>query len=200
MNWQTCKGLIRSDYQRLKSRKSGGVKSSFLACYFLDDTFPLIVWFRIGSYLQSCRNPIARILYVFVWFVYRHKEHKLSIQLPLGTHIGGGLRFPHYGSIVIAQSSIIGENATIHNDVTIGRSFGESSEGCPKLGDSVVVFAGAKLVGNIEIGNNVVIGANSVVNKSFPDKSVVAGTPGKIISTDSSRCFNEYWSKAFCQK
>lgn len=142
---------------------------------------------------------MAKCLYAITWIIYKHQEHKLGIQLPLGTKVGGGLRFPHYGSIVIAQSAIIGKNATIHNGVTIGRSFNEKCEGCPSIGDNVVIFAGAKLFGSIEIGNNVVIGANSVVNKNAPERSVLAGIPAKIISPDSSQCFNHYWSKAFCQ-
>lgn len=200
MEWKTCKTLILSDFYRVKLRKMGGVNSSFIMCYIKDNTLPLVFWFRIGSYLASCNNIVAKLLYVLVWIYYRHLQHELGIQLPLGTEIGGGLRFPHYGTIVIAQSVIIGNNATIHNDVTIGRSFGGKNMGCPVLGDSVVVYAGAKVVGKLALGNNVVIGANSVVNKSFPDKSVIAGMPAKIISTDSSQCFDEFWAKAFCQK
>lgn len=117
--------------------------------------------------------------------------------MPLETNIAGGLQFFHYSCIIIAQSVTIGKNASIHQGVTIGRVFAGKYNGVPTIGDNVVIFAGAKLLGKIHIGNNVVIGANAVVIKDVPDDCVIAGVPAKIISQDSQSCFSKEWSKAF---
>lgn len=111
--------------------------------------------------------------------------------------MGGGICFCHFGSIVIAKSVVIGKNASIHPDVTLGRVFAGSKKGCPNIGDNVVIFAGAKIVGNIRIGDNAVVGPNAVVIDDVPRNAVVVGVPAKVVSSDSSRCFNEKWGKSF---
>lgn len=154
-------------------------------------------WFRIANYLRLKNNLFAKLLLFLVKLIFQCNKYLTGIQLRTGTDIGEGLKFFHYGSIVIAGNSKIGKNASIHQDVTIGRVFAGKKAGVPIIGDNVVIFAGAKVVGNVHIGNNVVIGANAVVLNDVPDNAVVAGIPAKIISMDSTKCFDEYWSKAF---
>lgn len=153
--------------------------------------------FRIGSWLKSKNSMLARLCLIPVKCIYKCNQHITGIQVPLGTDIGGGLLFFHYGCIVIAQEAHIGKNASIHQGVTIGRVFAGHKSGVPTIGDNVVIFAGAKILGNIKIGNNVVIGANATVTNNVPDNSVVAGSPAKIISDNSAKCFDEYWTKFF---
>lgn len=187
--------LLRDDHARFIR---DGNRPSYIVAYLKYESFRFTVWFRFGSWIKSKRSIIAKLCMPLIILIYKHLEHKFTIQLPLGTKIGGGLRFPHYGSIVIAESAVIGRNVTIHNDVTIGRSFGGRLAGCPIIGDSVVIFAGSKLMGNINIGSHTIIGANSVVNKSFPSNVVCAGCPAKVISSDSSNCFDNYWKRIYC--
>ena len=73
----------------------------------------------------------------------------------------------------------IGEKVTIYQGVTIGQSKGVY----PVIGDNVIIYAGAKIVGDVHIGNNVIIGANSVVVDSVPDNTIVAGIPARVIKT-----------------
>jgi serine O-acetyltransferase len=75
--------------------------------------------------------------------------------------------------------------------------FAGSKAGVPTIGDNVIIFPGAKVVGNIRIGNNVVIGANATVINDVPDNCVVAGTPAKIVSTDSRKTIGEEWLDFF---
>nr|WP_201723913.1 DapH/DapD/GlmU-related protein [Rhodopirellula sp. SM50] len=81
--------------------------------------------------------------------------------------------------IVIHKDAVLGDDCWIMQNVTIGRKSGE--QGVPKLGRNVAVGAGAVILGNIELGDHCVVGANSVVNRSFPACSVIAGVPAKLI-------------------
>lgn len=142
-------------------------------------------------------SRIYKLLYYFSKIYYKHVEHKTGIQVPLGTQIGEGLKFFHHGCIIIAQSVKIGKNASIHQGVTIGRVFAGPKAGVPTIGDSVVIFAGAKILGNIHIGDGAVIGANAVVTKDVPANAVVAGVPARIISDNSNKCFEKGWGDMF---
>lgn len=86
---------------------------------------------------------------------------------------------------------------SIHQSVTVGRIFAGPREGVPSIGNNVVIFAGAVMVGNISIGDNAVIGPNAVVIADVPPNSIVVGVPAKVVSNDSSRCFNEQWGHNF---
>ena len=86
---------------------------------------------------------------------------------------------------------------SIHPNVTIGRVFAGRKKGTPTIGNNVVVFAGAKIIGNINVGDNSVIGPNAVVIEDVPNDSVAVGIPAKIVSQDSSKCFDEYWGPVF---
>lgn len=109
----------------------------------------------------------------------------------------GGIRFRHHSCIVMNGSVIIGKNCTLHQGVTLGKSFAGEKAGDPILSDNVVVFAGAKIIGNVHIGSHVV-GANAVVINDVPDFCVVAGVPAKIISHDSTKCFEGIWKNVHC--
>ena len=96
------------------------------------------------------------------------------------SEIGGGLFFCHgFSTIVVVKS--IGKNCWINQQVTIGAN---SQYGYPTIGNDVHIFAGALVIGDIIIGNNVVIGAGTVVTKSVPDNCTVVGNPARIIRRD----------------
>lgn len=103
---------------------------------------------------------------------------KTGRQIPLGTNIDGGMRLIHYGIVVIHRKAIIGNNCTILHNVTIGKTH----KGVPRIGNNVTIGANSVIVGPINIGNNVTIGAGSVVVKDVPDNACVAGNPARIIS------------------
>ena len=81
---------------------------------------------------------------------------------------------------------IIGKNCNISHQVTLGASNCGQKKGVPTIGDNVFIGPGAKMFGNINIGNNVAIGANCVVTKDIPENGIVIGVPGEIISWDGS--------------
>lgn len=95
--------------------------------------------------------------------------------------IGPGLSLPHPIAIVIGDDVEIGQGVTIYQNVTIGRRDAHTSGQYPRIGDNVVIYAGACLVGAIRIGNNSVIGANAVVTCDVPDGAVAVGVPARIM-------------------
>lgn len=111
------------------------------------------------------------------YFCYRI-EKKFRCRISPGAVIGVGLNLPHPEGVVIGEKAKIGKNATIYQQVTIGQNQG----GYPIIGDNVIIYAGAKIIGNIHIGYNSVIGANAVVTKDVPANSIWGGIPAKEIT------------------
>lgn len=124
------------------------------------------------------RNRYNIIGWVYFWR-YRRLGLKLGFSIPLNV-FGPGLSLPHYGPIVVNQKAKIGANCRLHVCTNIGASAGGSE--APKLGDNVYIGPGAILFGDITIADNVTIGANATVNKSFEQQNVVlAGSPASIV-------------------
>src|SRR5512142_1989968 len=104
-----------------------------------------------------------------------------GIEIHPGATIGKGFFIDHGMGVVIGETAEVGSDVTLYHGVTLGGTSLEKGKRHPTLGDRVVVGAGAKLLGAIEIGDDCRIGANSVVVKSVPANSVVVGVPGKIV-------------------
>lgn len=183
MKWFECKRLIRADYIQLVQKEEisslkyllGGVKK-----LITNASFKMTFWFRIGSYLKDKRNPFYKPLYWMVQIMYKHYQYKTGCQLYLGTKVGGGLVFPHWGCQIIHYAAELGDNVQIFQGVTIGTTRGK--EGFPKIGNNVILFSGARVIGGVTIGDNCVVGACAVVTKDVPSGSVVAGIPARVVS------------------
>lgn len=97
-----------------------------------------------------------------------------------------GTIFPHLFGIVIAPAATIGNNCRIYQNVTIGAKDVATGHGdpafYPKIGNNVTIYAGAVIIGHIRIGDNAIIGANSVVTKDVPANATAVGIPAKIVS------------------
>ena len=110
-----------------------------------------------------------------------------GIEIHPGATIGKGLFIDHGMGVVIGETSVIGSNVTLFQGVTLGGTGKEKGKRHPTLGNNVVVGAGAKVLGNIHIGDNVSIGANSVVIREVPPNSTVVGVPGRISSREGKK-------------
>lgn len=116
-------------------------------------------------------------------FFYIKQSMNLDFSIPLNT-LGKGVSIAHRGTIVINSKARLGQNCRIHVCVNIG-AYGE---GAPKIGKNVYIAPGAKIFGNIEIADDIAIGANAVVNKSFTEKNIsIGGIPAKKISNNGSK-------------
>ncbi len=108
-----------------------------------------------------------------------------GIEIHPGARIGPGFFIDHGMGVVIGETAEIGANVTLYHGVTLGGVSWQKGKRHPTVGDSVVVGAGAKILGPITIGDHTRVGANSVVVKDTPPESVVVGVPGRVRHRDA---------------
>lgn len=131
-------------------------------------------------YINTAKgNKIKGLLGIY----YEKKKNKLGLQLgiEIGPNcFGKGLQIYHSGSIIVNSAAIVGENCKLHGNNCIGNK--GTSKAVPHIGNNVDIGYGAVLIGDIEIADNVIIGANTLVNKSVLESgTVIVGIPGKAI-------------------
>ena len=104
-----------------------------------------------------------------------------GIEIHPGAQIGRRFLIDHGMGVVIGETTIVGDDVTLYQGVTLGGTGKESGKRHPTIGNNVVIGAGAKVLGNITVGENCRIGSGSVVLRDVPDNSTVVGVPGHII-------------------
>ena len=146
---------------------------------------------RRVEYLMNCRkgkDMIGSVLYKFYSLRFHRQSVRCGFDIPPNT-FGPGLSIAHRGTIVVHPDARIGSNCRIHVDVVIGTRPGPVDV-VPTIGDNCYIGPGAKLFGDIVIGPNVAIGANAVVNTSFPEGYMtIAGAPARKVSDTPSTEF-----------
>lgn len=110
-----------------------------------------------------------------------------GVEIHPGASIGHGFFIDHGMGVVIGETTEIGDYVTLFQGVTLGGTGKEKGKRHPTLGNHVVVGSGAKVLGDIRIGDSVKIGANSVVLRSVPSNSTVTGIPGRIVKSIGER-------------
>lgn len=111
----------------------------------------------------------------------QHARHQTGIEIHPGAEIGRRVFIDHGDGVVIGETTIIGDDVTIYQGVTLGGTGKDVGKRHPTIGNNVTIGAGAKVLGPINIGNNVKIGAGSIVLKDVPDNCTVVGNPGRIV-------------------
>ena len=109
-------------------------------------------------------------------------RHLTGIEIHPAARIGEGFFIDHGMGVVIGETTEIGDDVTLYQGVTLGGTSRQKAKRHPTLGDEVVVGAGARVIGAIEIGHNVKIGAGSVVVQSVPSYATVIGVPGRVVA------------------
>lgn len=138
-----------------------------------------IAWYRYGQWVDCLKNGILKSFQIKIyWIIFHLLEVMLGISIPKSAQVGGGLRIYHFGNIFIHNKANIGNECILRQGVTIGNRY--NNDDVPIVGDRVELGAYAQVLGKIVIGNDVKIGALSVVLSDVPDGATVCGIPAKI--------------------
>lgn len=159
---------------------------------FTDEIWKFQRLMRKYEYINNCKSGLIWNLYKkIIQFKYKKISTNLGFSIPINT-FGPGLAILHRGTIVVNGNARIGSNCRINIDVNIGTRMGHQNA-CPTIGNNVFIGPGAKLFNKIIVGDNVAIGANSVVNKDVPDNVTIAGVPAKIINNKGTQGVFAYY-------
>jgi serine acetyltransferase len=135
--------------------------------------------------IAVCRQRLFRLNRIVWWLATRSNTIARNlarvlfhVELPEGAP---PIRLPHPYMVVVNEHTTIGANCTFYHNVTIGsRQFGMVA-GAPRIGDEVIIYPGACLIGRITIGARAIVGAGSIVVNDVPANTVVAGNPAKVV-------------------
>ena len=125
--------------------------------------------------------------YFWARWVSQRAARKTGIEIHPGAQIGKGLFIDHGTGVIIGETTIIGDNCTLYQGVTLGGTGKEHGKRHPTIGNNVMISAGAKVLGSFKIGDNSKIGAGSVVLEEVPPNSTVVGVPGRVVKRNNER-------------
>lgn len=177
------KSNIRQDFEFYKRQmKIESSLKAFLLLFFFNLGFQLILSIRIQRMLVQIPFIgvfLRRILWYFTSIL-------TSTEISFLATFGPGVYFPHTTGVVIGDTWDIGSSVTIMQGVTLGRKHSRVDPSKrSRIGDDVMLSCGAKVIGELEIGNGAIIGANAVVLNSIPPGAVAVGVPAKVIQRES---------------
>ena len=173
-------GNIKSDFGRCNRRREILLNPAAWAV--------LAYRFHRWSYRSQLPKPIQMLARVAATGLDLMVRAVLHVELPAQADIGAGLYIPHTGCIVVGTFVKIGRNCTIAHGVTIGHGRGGKTwgSGAPSIGNRVYIGPSVIIIGQVEIGDDALIGAGAVVVRSVPPAGVVVGNPGRVISRNGS--------------
>ena len=114
-------------------------------------------------------------------WISQHARHVTGIEIHPGAQIGKGFFIDHGNGVVIGETTVIGDNVTVYQGVTLGGTGKDTGKRHPTIGNNVTIGAGAKVLGPFTVGDNSKIGASAVVLKEVPPNCTVVGNPGRIV-------------------
>jgi len=165
---------------RAAQRKDPAARS-FLEVLLLYQGLHALISHRMAHFFYKMRLFfIARLMSQF-------SRHMTGIEIHPGAQIGKGLFIDHGMGVVIGETAVIGENVLLYQGVTLGGTGLQKGKRHPTIGNNVVIGTGAKVLGNITVGDNSYIGANAVVIKDVPQNSTVVGVPGRITKQEGKK-------------
>lgn len=146
---------------------------------FLYPSFKVMVHYRIAHKLYEKKH--------FFWarWVSQRGVRKTGIEIHPGAKIGKGFFIDHGNGVIIGETTVIGDNVTLYQGVTLGGTGKEHGKRHPTIGNNVMISAGAKVLGSFTIGDNSKIGAGSVVLNEVPPGSTVVGVPGRVVKRNN---------------
>lgn len=143
--------------------------------------FWAMVIYRFGRWRYTIGNPFIRKPFSLLYkILFKFIQILTGIELPCEVDVGKNFRIDHFGGIIISGFASFGDNCVLRDGVTVGLRRVEDPV-APRVGNNVDIGTGAKLLGDITIADNVVIGANAVVLEDVPPNSIAVGVPARII-------------------
>lgn len=169
---------IRDDLVAVLERDSATDQLSLPFLYFKG--FQALQTHRVGHWLwQQGRHSLAL-------FLQSRMSSKFGVDIHPAARFGHGVMLDHGTGLVVGETAVVGNRVSILQSVTLGGTGKEDGDRHPKIGDGVLISAGAKILGNITVGEGAKVGAGSVVLKDVPPHTTVAGVPARIVGTPSS--------------
>lgn len=142
---------------------------------FLYPSFKVMLHYRVAHKLYLNEH------YFLARWVSQRGVRKTGIEIHPGAQIGKGFFIDHGNGVIIGETTIIGDNVTLYQGVTLGGTGKEQGKRHPTLGNNIMIGAGAKVLGSCTIGDNCKIGAGSVVLCDVPSGATVVGVPGRVV-------------------
>ncbi len=169
----TIGAATRADLKAIEERDSACLQLSTPFLFY--GGFHALQAYRVAHWLwQEQRQSLALFL-----------QNRISVEFGVDIHpaaqLGQGIMLDHANGIVIGETAVVGSNVSLMQGVTLGGTGKESGDRHPKVGDYVLLSAGAKVLGNIKIGECAKVAAGSVVLHDVPAQCTVAGVPAKIV-------------------
>lgn len=146
---------------------------------FLYPSFKVMMHYRLAHKLYLKKH------YFWARLVSQRGVRKTGIEIHPGAQIGKGFFIDHGNGVIIGETTIIGDNVTLYQGVTLGGTGKEQGKRHPTIGNNVMIGAGAKVLGSCTVGDNSKIGAGSVVLHPVPPGSTVVGVPGHVVKRDN---------------
>jgi|SRR5690625_4018766 len=169
-------GLRRIIKEEASNRKKRNFIRSLVSIY-LSPSKRALVMYRYSKLLYDKGRKYLPLI------IKNKISTNFSSYISLKAEIGENIEFRHFSGVVIGDGVSIGDNVIIYQQVTLGgKNLGDGKKNIyPVIKDNVTIFSGAKILGAVTVGENSIIGANSVVINDVPKNSIVAGVPGKVI-------------------
>ena len=146
---------------------------------FLYPSFKVMLHYRLAHKLYQKGH------YFWARWISQRGVRKTGIEIHPGAQIGKGFFIDHGNGVIIGETTVIGDNVTLYQGVTLGGTGKEQGKRHPTIGNNVMISAGAKVLGSFKIGDNSKIGAGSVVLEEVPPNSTVVGVPGRVVKRDN---------------
>ena len=169
---------VRADLQAVEDRDSACHELYIPFLYFKG--FHALQTYRVAHWLWTTGRESLAL------FFQNRMSTRFSVDIHPAATLGQGILLDHATGLVIGETAVVGKNVSILQSVTLGGTGKDEGNRHPKIGDGVLISAGAKILGNICVGEGAKVGAGSVVLEDVPAHTTVAGVPAKIVGRPAS--------------
>ena len=165
--------MIRFIKDQIKTIKKNDPAIKSTLEVLLYPSFRVQIYHKISSWFYN------KNLYFMARLISEHAKRRTGIEIHPGAKLGSGVFIDHGFGVVIGETTIVGNNVVMFHGVTLGGTGKEKGKRHPTIGNNVFIGSGAKILGNIKIGDNSKVGANAVVLNDVDSNTTVVGIPAK---------------------